>query len=147
MTRSRLRLPPAFVLLPAGQRGMTLIEVLIALGIIAAVAVTFLAGMSASSSRVIINSENITAESLAKTQMEYVKRQPYDAIGTPEYAELVLDPDLIAADYAIDVAVQLMNPKGDSPNNDDGLQMIIITIKHHGNTVHTLEGYKSFTGQ
>lgn len=147
MIRRRPRLKLAFMRIPAGQQGMTLIEVLVALLIIGIVAVTYLAGLSTSSKAVILNSENITAESLAKSQMEYIKRQPYDATSPVEYAELDLDQKLIDAGYDIDVQVQLMNPRGDTNNNDDGLQRIIITILHNEVAVHRLEGYKCFTGQ
>jgi prepilin-type N-terminal cleavage/methylation domain-containing protein len=146
MNKSRLR-RPAFHLMTAAQHGMTLIEVLIALGIIAAIAVIYLSGMSTSSKATIINQEQITGESLAKSQMEYIKRQPYDATNPVEYAVMDLDPDLVAAGYDIQVVVQLMNPRGDSIHNDDGLQKIVITITHNGETVYTLEGYKCFTGQ
>jgi prepilin-type N-terminal cleavage/methylation domain-containing protein len=146
MNKSRLR-RPASHLMTAAQQGMTLIEVLIAMGIIAAVALIYLSGMTTSSKAVMINQEQITGESLAKSQMEYIKRQPYDAVSPVEYAVLDLDPDLIAAGYDMKVEVQLMNPRGDSVHNDDGLQKIIITITHNGNIVFTLEGYKCFTGQ
>ena len=124
---------------------MTLIEVLIAMGIIAAVAVIFISGMATSSRTVMVNQEQVTGESLAKSQMEYVKRQTYDAIGTIEYAEL--DPGQIPAGYDILITAEVLNPRGDGTTNDDGLQMITITVTHNGRTVFTLEGYKGFTGQ
>lgn len=125
------------------QQGMTLIEVLIALGIIAAVATVYLATMSTSSRAVIVAQEQVTGENLAKAQMEYVKRQPYDAISPPEYATL----EQIPAGYDIITQVDLMNPRGDTDTNDDGIQKITITVTRSEKTVFTLEGYKSFTGQ
>jgi len=147
MIKSRPRLSPASIRMLTEQQGMTLMEVLIALLIIGMVAVTYLAGMSTSSKAVIASQEQVIGESLAKSQLESVKRQPYDAIGTPEYTEIDLDPDLIAVGYDLQVEVQLMNPRGDTDVNDDGLQRIIITITRDGETVFTLEGYKCFTGQ
>jgi len=127
------------------ERGMTLIEVLIALSIIAAVAVIFLAGMSTSSKAAIVNQHQVIGENLAKSQLEYIKRQPYDAISPIEYAQL--DPGQIPSAYAIQIVAVPMNPRGDSEMNDDGLQKITITITNNGETVFTLEGYKCFTGQ
>jgi type II secretory pathway pseudopilin PulG len=124
---------------------MTLVEVLIAMGIIAAVAVTYMSATSTSSNMVLFSREQITAESLAKSQMEYVKRQPYDAISPVQYTKL--DADDIPEGYDIVVTPVLQNPRGDAQATDDGIQLIIITITHHGEDIFTLEGYKSFTGQ
>lgn len=92
-----------------------------------------------------VNTEQIAAESLAKSQMEYVKRQPYDAISPPEYTKL--DPGQIPAGYDIVITAEPMNPRGDSIHNDDSLQKITITVIRNGETTFTLEGYKSFIGQ
>ncbi len=128
------------------QQGMTLIEVLIALGILAAVATVYLASMTTNSRAVIINQEQVTGENLAKAQMESIMRQPYDAVSPPEYAEI--DAAQIPDGYDINaISVELMNPKGDAATNDDGLQKITITITRGEKTVFTLEGYKYFTGE
>jgi len=59
------------------EKGISLIEVLIALAIMALVAVAFLSGLTTASKALIIADERTTAESLARTQMEAVKAQPY----------------------------------------------------------------------
>jgi len=123
------------------ERGMTLVEVLVALGILAAVATTFLVSMSTSSTAVIVNQEQVSGESLAKSQMESIKQQDYRV--DQQYVEL--DQVQIPTGYDIQIVVQCMNPRGDTPNNDDGLQRITVTITCGGKTVFTLEGYKRFT--
>ncbi|MGA7677255.1 MAG: type II secretion system protein [Dehalococcoidia bacterium] len=130
----------------SGQRGLTLIETLIALTILAAIGGVFLVGMTTSSRALIVNKDNIIAESLAKSQMEYVKNQPYDDDlnhNPPQYLKLEDIPD----GYDIIITPARLNPKGDDPTNDDGLQEITITITRGEKTVFTLEGYKCFIGQ
>ena len=131
----------------SGQQGLTLIEVLLAVGILAAVAVTFLMAISTSTKASMVNNEQITAEGLAKSQIEFIKRQPYDAIGAIDYTEL--DAAQVPAGYDIVIVAELMNPRGDGEHNDDGLQMITINIvrTHDGATLYTLQGYKCFIGQ
>jgi len=125
-----------------GERGMTLIEVLIALSIIATVSTTFLVGMSTSSKAVIVIQEHVNAESLAKSQMEAVKRWEYDETGIPpDYEAAKLTP--FPADYEIDIAaVRLEADPNNPPGEDDGLQEITVTITRGGKTIFTLEGYK-----
>ena len=127
---------------------MTLIEVLIALGIIAAVAVVFLVGMTTSSKAVMVSQEQVSGESLAKSQMEYIKSQTYDDDlnhNPPQYLKLADENIPDGCDIIITTA--RLNPKGDDPTNDDGLQKITITITRGEKTVFTLEGYKCFIGQ
>jgi prepilin-type N-terminal cleavage/methylation domain-containing protein len=126
-----------------GERGLTLIEVLVALSILAAVSTTFLLGMTTSSKAVMVNKEQITAESLAKSQMEYIKRQDY-RVDQP-YDKL--EQDQIPSGYDIEFAVERLDPRGDGTDNDDALQKITITIACNGETTFTLEGYKCFIGQ
>jgi type II secretory pathway pseudopilin PulG len=119
---------------------MTLIEVLVALGILAAVAVVFLVGMSVSSKAVMISQKAVAVDSLAKSQMENIKSWEYDYTNNP--------PDYNAAKlteptgYGINIAAQRLNanPTND-PDTDDGIQKITVTITHGGYT-YTLVGYK-----
>lgn len=58
------------------QEGQLLIEVLIALAILGIVVVAFLSGLATASRSIIIADERTTAESLTRTELEYVKSQP-----------------------------------------------------------------------
>jgi prepilin-type N-terminal cleavage/methylation domain-containing protein len=131
---------------PNSEQGLNLIEVLVALGILGMVAVTFLLGMSTSSHAVVTNKVSVSAEGLAKSQMESIQRQTYDSVHDPPQYSL-LDSSQIPAGYSIQITAERMNPQGDSPANDDGLQKIIVAVSNRGNVVFTLEGYKCFTGQ
>jgi len=126
---------------PNRESGFSLIEILVALGILAAVAVVFLLGMSTSSKAVMVSQKAVAVESLAKSQMENIKSWEYDYTNNP--------PDYNAArlteptGYGINIAAQRLNanPTND-PNEDDGLQQITVTVTHGGETVFTLVGYK-----
>ncbi len=123
------------------QHGYNLIEVLIGLGILAMVAGVFLVATSTTSRLVMISHEQVSAEGLAKSQMESIKEEPYNS-DNQTYTKLAVIP----AGYDIDIAVQKMDPREDGTGTDQGLQKITITVTHRGQTAFTLEGYKTYTG-
>jgi prepilin-type N-terminal cleavage/methylation domain-containing protein len=124
---------------PNRETGFSLIEVLVALGILAAVAVVFLVGMSVSSKAVMVSQQAVAVDSLAKSQMEYVKSLPYDDTSVPRPVYGV-DPSLtIPQGYNIAVAAQRLKLKDDG--TDGGLQQITVTVTHD-EKVFTLVGYK-----
>lgn len=123
-----------------GEEGLTLIEILVALGILAAVAVVFLMGMSTSSKAVMTSQKRVTVESLAKSELEYIKSCPYDKNDPPIYR---IDPNLsIPANYNVSYTAERMDPKKDGYNTDDGMQKITVTVSHKGEPSITVEGYK-----
>ena len=61
----------------SGQKGTTLIEVLIAIALLGMIAVPFLTALSTSSRALIIADERTTAESLVRSEIEYVRSQDY----------------------------------------------------------------------
>jgi prepilin-type N-terminal cleavage/methylation domain-containing protein len=117
------------------EKGFALIEVLLALGILAIVGTTFLVGIGVSSKAILVANERTTAESLARSQMEYVKDLTYDASGTPVYGT---DPGLITTGYELSTAAFPLNTP------DDGIQRIVVTVKHSGFSegIIILEDYK-----
>src|SRR4030042_995986 len=126
-----------------GVQGLTLVEALVALGILAAVAVIFLLGMTTSSKAVMVSQERVAADSLAKSQMENIKSWAYDSDPThnpPDYsaAKLADSPP-----FYINFVAERLEVKGGNPaGEDDGIQKITVTITRDGETVLTLEGYK-----
>lgn len=123
------------------ELGMTLIEVLVAMAILAATAVVFLVGMAASSKAVMVSQERVAVDSLAKSQMEYVKNLPYDDVDNPPvYA---VDPGLtIPSDYNVVVNAVRLDPKQDGLANDDGIQQVTVTVNHNGAVAFTIVGQK-----
>lgn len=63
--------------LPHGQAGISLVEVLVAAAIMAAIGVVFMAAMTTGFRSAGIQDEQLTAESLARSQLEIIKSAPY----------------------------------------------------------------------
>ena len=123
------------------EHGMTLVEVLIALGILGLVAGVSLSGLGLVYQSIALSQERVTAESLAKSQLEYIKSCPYDDINTPP--QYSVDGNItIPAGYSIEVAAQHLDPEGDGNGNDDGLQKVTVAIKRDTQTLFTVEDYK-----
>ena len=150
------------------SKGVGLIEVLIALAILGIVAVAFLGGLATALHATFIADERSVAQSLAQSQMEYVKNQGYeDAESSSEvtYNKTAQIPQgysirgihregytTTGIDYAHtsnDIIGVPWNPDSGTPSDvDDGIQKITIIIYHPydvdnpANKVLTLEDYK-----
>ncbi|MCJ7425596.1 MAG: type II secretion system GspH family protein [Dehalococcoidales bacterium] len=147
------------------QRGFGLVEVIIALGLLGVIGIAFLGALATASNAIIVSDERATAESLSRSEMEYVKSHHYSI--APWSYELPLPPgwpeeslpdwwDTEAPhtlppgyeNYTATVVANRLDPQGDGAGNDDGLQKITITITFLADTpeeklVITLEGYKT----
>ncbi len=64
-------------ILGGNEAGIGIIETLIALALLGIIAVGFLSGLGTASKAIIIADERTTAESLARSQMEYAKNLTY----------------------------------------------------------------------
>jgi prepilin-type N-terminal cleavage/methylation domain-containing protein len=150
-----------------GSPGFTLIEVLVALGLFAIIGIVFAGGLATASRAVITADVRTNAESLARTQMEYIKQQDYkdenqlvdgealylkiasaDIPDGYEICSISRDGTIVNCsngDHVVGVpwdsaAGERLEPLG----TDDGLQKITLVIKHEGRKVLTLEGYKVY---
>ena len=125
-----------------GQKGQSLIEVLIALAILGIVAVTFLIALTTSSTAIIIADERTTAESLARSELEYVKNSPYnpDYPPTDSYS---IDPTINITGYLPVITAMFLDPVTYSEATEDtGLQKITVDVYHQGNLVLSTNNYK-----
>ncbi len=118
-----------------GESGLTLIETLIALAVLAAIAVPFLLGIATSSKAAFIDDQHTTAGSLAQSQMEWIKNSEYVYEATQYSAAPIPD----GGDYN-NFSLEVLAEPLHSP--DDGIQKITVTIRHAGKAITTLEGYK-----
>jgi prepilin-type N-terminal cleavage/methylation domain-containing protein len=145
------------------QRGFGLVEVIIALGLLGIIGIAFLTALATSSTAIIVSDKHATAESLARSEMEFVKSQDYSGdpwsyqlpSGTsptghlPEWwgtANHTL-PDGYEH-YTATVEAEWLDPMEDGDSNDDGLQLITVTVTFprddpEETTVIALEGYKA----
>jgi len=143
------------------ERGFTLLEVLIAVALVSIVAVAFLSGLATASKAIFVADELATAESLARSQMEYVKNQPYDPAdpyvagppptgGEVTYDKITGIPDgytIWSFNHAGVIVTDIIGVPWDTQNNqaeytDAGLQRIMLVVKHHDREAMTLEDYK-----
>jgi prepilin-type N-terminal cleavage/methylation domain-containing protein len=117
------------------ERGFALVEILIAIAVLGIISAGFLGALGTASKALFTSDERATAESLARSQMEYVKNQDYDS-GDPQSYEQTDVPSAQHPNYTTSVAAQALN------NPDDGIQKITVTVKHSSVTIITLEDYK-----
>ena len=129
------------------ERGFTFIEVIIAVALIGIIAGGFLAALAASSNNTRMSDERTTAESLARTEMEYVRNSVY-VMASWEYQLPDTSPSWDASHslpagytgYTVHVAASPLRMI------DDGIQSIVVTVSHDGLAVFSLEDYKVITG-
>ena len=118
------------------EAGFSLIEILLALALAGIFAATVPSALSGTMRATIITNHHITAESLARSQMDYIQNQPYDSVNaTPVYA---LIPDIPASYSIITPMAARLDPRGDGTDNDDGLQEITVAVKQNDKIVFTL---------
>jgi prepilin-type N-terminal cleavage/methylation domain-containing protein len=110
------------------QRGMSLIEILMALAIMALAGVAFLAGMTTMFRGVMVSQNHVNLESLAKSQIDYVKSQPYDDVNNPP--QYLTQTENIPGGYSIGLIAMRLDPRNDGTDADDGLQEITVTVNH-----------------
>jgi len=117
------------------ESGVTFIETVVALAILGVIAVAFLNGLTTTSKSVFIADEHTTAESLAQSQMEWVKNASYSYNATT-YSPAPIPSGKDYLNYSTLITAEPLR----SP--DDGIQKIIVTIKRSDKGVTKLEGYK-----
>jgi len=107
------------------SRGLTLVEVAIGIALMGVIAVAILSALSAASAWLVVVDARATAESLARSQMEDVKNQPYI-----DYSESGHDDyDLITVDgegYEIELVVDefVVGP------DQSKIQKITVTVSY-----------------
>jgi prepilin-type N-terminal cleavage/methylation domain-containing protein len=112
------------------KRGLTLIEVVIAMLVGAIIISSFLTAVRGAITTLISVDERETAKTLAESQMEYVKTHSF---------ALSYDPDTIPAayhDYEVSISV------GDIDERDGNIQMITISVERRDNEIMRLVGFK-----
>ena len=116
------------------ESGVTFIETLIALAVLGLVAVAFLGGMTTATKATIIADEQATAESLIRSELEYVRNCAYQ-YGVSEYP---VDPLLTIPESWV-VTPPVVEPLHAT---DDGIQKVTAKVEHSGEVVLVVEDYK-----
>ena len=127
-----------------GQRGVIIIETLAALAVLGLIGAAFLGGLFTSSKTIMLSQQNVTAESLFKSQVEYIKTQAYIPVAdysTENCYELIDIPaDLAGQSYDVEI-----NPPEQIIAPDLApfeLQSITVVVKRNGVIVLTVSIYR-----
>jgi prepilin-type N-terminal cleavage/methylation domain-containing protein len=121
------------------EKGFSLLEVLLAVALVGILGTAIPSALSTANRTTIISNEHTMAESLARSQMDYVQNQTYDSINNPPVYAVISN---LPTGYSITQTVVRLDPKGDLTANDDGLQQITVTVQRGANIAYTLVDFK-----
>ena len=137
--------PTAFV----EERGAGLVETLVSVAIIAIVLTAFLTALSSGVFSVAVVRERVTAENLARAQLECIQDHPYIDGATP-FSYTIACPVTVPTlpSYHSDLSISYWHAPTETftstPGLDEeGMQWITVTISHKGEEVFTIENYKA----
>jgi len=111
------------------EKGSTLIETLVALALMGAIAATFFGALSTAPRVCFVADEQASARFLAESQMENVKKQEFSA----SYNVTPIPEE--HPGYAATIGVD--------PQRNSQIQKITVNITHHGREITSLECYKT----
>jgi len=120
--------------LRSSEKGITTLEVLLAIVILGVVAVTFLGSVGTGAKATAITREQTVAESLIRSEAEYVKGCAYQ-YGASEYP---VDPTLTIPEGWTVPTPAVVPVHG----IDDGMQEVTVSAEHQGKTVLSITIYK-----
>ena len=112
------------------EGGISLVEAIVTIAIIGVALVAFSIALSTGSLAVNESDQEVTAQSLARTQMEFIKGYPYDPYAATYPAVDTTD------NYSISVAVTPV------PDADVNIQKVTATISRDAVVLLTVEDYK-----
>jgi type II secretory pathway pseudopilin PulG len=128
------------------EKGLALAEALVALALMAILAVGLLSGLSTTLRAGTISQERVAAESLAKSQWEYIRTQDY--IVTADYDPTDPDKsyDLIDIPYELAIkgyAIEIGTPQAIiGPGDEFELQSITLLINRDSKQLLTMSDYR-----
>ena len=109
------------------EKGLGLVEAVVAVAIAGVTVVAFVAALSTGSIAVAELDQEVVAQRLTRTQLEFIKGSAYDtsytSISTPAGYTISIDVDAI-------------------PGADSDIQEITVTIFRDGNEILRIEDYK-----
>ncbi len=120
--------------LVSGQPGFGLVESLISVAILGTAAFMLISSLSTGMIAVGIYHEKVTAENIARTQMEYTISP--NQIFTENVSSYPADPALeMPSDYAINIGVEVVH-------DIENIQKIVVRVLRRGDQLYQLEGIK-----
>jgi len=125
------------------QRGWSLVEVLVAVAILAVIGVAFLSALSTGYMALVIADEDTVAESLTRTEFESIKNAGYPIRlvaenPNPALSEFLSHRSVLNDLYAVDIEIaELADESQERP-----VQIITVHISHQGERVLSTQTYK-----
>ena len=113
-----------------GEKGMSMLEALVSIGILGGVVMTFIFGMSGGALTVKENWQELTVQNLARNQMEYIKSYPY-TVNATTYPKISAP-----ASYNISVGVKTV------PGGNSNIQRVTANISRNSVLLMTITDYK-----
>lgn len=113
------------------ERGVGLVETLVAVAVLGLALTVLVVGVSTGSLGVATTEERVTAENLARSQLEYTKSLEYV---TAPGAYPIVTP--AAADYSLSVQTASI------PDADSDIEKVTVTVARGGETLMVVEGFK-----
>lgn len=130
----------------ADERGESLVETLVSVGIIAIVFTAFLSALSTATWGVAVVRERVTAENLARGQLECIQGHPYIPGAAPISYTTTCSVTQLSS-YPMDVSISYWDSPAEAfisdPLADSGMQWITVTIFHNSKQVFTMGNYKT----
>jgi prepilin-type N-terminal cleavage/methylation domain-containing protein len=126
------------------ESGFSLIEMLIALGILSVISVTFALSMYTGYRGLAVADDRTIAESLARTQLEAINNAPYDFTAPYQYTKITI-PTAYQGLYDISTPIvgTLINPdSGGVSATDLGMQSVTVNITRNGTQILLVKTYK-----
>ena len=140
-----------------GSGGFSMLEVVIAIALLGIITVSVLSALQTAALALISADRRATSESIARSQMEYVKTSFYidysKELSDPErepdfYEQIAIQSG--GGDYTLETKAEPIDPSSHQPydgedgvfDDDDGIQKITVTVSFEGRVVVTLEDYK-----
>ena len=130
----------------ADERGTSLVEILVSVAIMAIVFTALLTALSTASVGVATVRERVTAQNLARSQLECIQDHPYIDGAIPiDYTTTCTVTQL--SSYPMDVSISYWDSSTEAftsvPGDDSGMQWITVTVYHNSESVFTIEKYKA----
>ena len=117
-----------------GEKGLSLIETIAAVGLLGIISAVLLGSIGTAAKATMVNDDRVTAEILARSQIEYIKSCPYDYYTTEYFVNPALD---IPSGWSME------NPTVEALHEpDDGIQKVTITVQYNGRTMLSTFTYK-----
>jgi prepilin-type N-terminal cleavage/methylation domain-containing protein len=116
-----------------GDKGFAFIETIVALALLGVIAAVLLGSVGTATKATIVADEQVTAESLARGEIEYIKGCAYQYSATEYPIDSTLD---IPGGWSINTTVEAVDDR------DDDIQQVTVTIHRGGEDELSVTTYK-----